>query len=173
MSIPLTILTGALGAGKTTLIQAVLPNLQDVAYLKSEFGPINTDSALISNTQQNNTQKSNLLATIELSNGCLCCTQVGQLKESLKELIDKYTPKRIIYETSGSAFPASIALQINEMTKNDPEPLNIHIDAIVTVIDCINFVGYEDKSYTAKIQAKYTDRNRACIFVFQFTEPPL
>jgi G3E family GTPase len=57
-------------------------------------------------------------------------------------------------ETSGSAFPAQIAWQINEMER---ENVMIYLDTIVTVIDCANFKGYEDTSYTAKLQAQYTD----------------
>src|SRR6185503_15633930 len=56
-----------------------------------------------------------------------------------------------IIETSGSAFPAPIAWQLQEM-----EP-TFKLDAIFTVIDCVNFKGYEDTSYTAKLQAQYTD----------------
>ena len=53
---------------------------------------------------------------------------------------------------SGSAFPAPIAWQIREM-KNE----GFILDSIITVVDCINFRGYEDTSYTAKMQAQYTD----------------
>ena len=57
-------------------------------------------------------------------------------------------------ETSGSAFPAPIAIQIRMLAR---ENKGIHLDSIITVIDCVNFRGYEDNSYTAKLQAKYTD----------------
>ncbi|CAO3664240.1 unnamed protein product [Rhizopus stolonifer] len=66
----------------------------------------------------------------EMVNGCMCCVLVGQMKLALQELKEKYNPDRIIIETSGSAFP---------------------------VVDCENFNGYEDTSYTAKLQAQYTD----------------
>lgn len=74
------------------------------------------------------------------------------MKLALLELKEKYNPDRIIVETSGSAFPAPIAWQIREMEED-----GFVLDSIVTVIDCENFKGYEDTSYTAKMQAQYTD----------------
>lgn len=57
-----------------------------------------------------------------------------------------------LFYDSGSAFPAPIAWQIREM-----EPEGFTLDSIITVVDCVNFRGYEDTSYTAKLQAQYTD----------------
>ncbi|KAJ3061515.1 hypothetical protein HDU98_002576 [Podochytrium sp. JEL0797] len=88
----------------------------------------------------------------EMMNGCLCCVLVGQMKNALLDIKEQYNPDRIIIETSGSAFPAPIAWQIRQL---DSEGFTL--DAIITVIDCVNFTGYEDTSYTAKMQAKYTD----------------
>lgn len=53
---------------------------------------------------------------------------------------------------SGSAFPGPVAWQIRDM-----EPEGFTLDSIITVVDCINFTGYEDTSYTAKLQAQYSD----------------
>jgi G3E family GTPase len=57
-------------------------------------------------------------------------------------LIDaaKYNPARIIVETSGSAFPAPIAIQIRKLSRENE---GIHLDSIVTVVDCVHFRGYE------------------------------
>ncbi|KAJ2958508.1 hypothetical protein NQZ79_g5932 [Umbelopsis isabellina] len=74
------------------------------------------------------------------------------LKNEFGDTEEKYKPDRIVVETSGSAFPAPIAWQIREM-----EPDGFALDSIATVVDCVNFVGYEDTSYTAKLQAQYTD----------------
>ncbi|KAI9140587.1 CobW/HypB/UreG, nucleotide-binding domain-containing protein [Paraphysoderma sedebokerense] len=87
-------------------------------------------------------------------NGCLCCVLVGQMKNALLEMKEKFNPDRIIIESSGSAFPAPIAWQINQLRN---EGAGVHLDSIITVIDCVNFRGYEDTSYTAKLQAQYTD----------------
>jgi G3E family GTPase len=53
---------------------------------------------------------------------------------------EKYNPARIIVETSGSAFPAPIAIQIRQLTR---ENKGIYLDSIVTVVDCVNFRGYD------------------------------
>jgi len=55
-------------------------------------------------------------------------------------LTEKYSPARIIVETSGSAFPAPIAVQIRQLTQ---ENKGVHLDSIITVVDCVHFRGYE------------------------------
>ncbi|KAJ3047099.1 hypothetical protein HK097_000240, partial [Rhizophlyctis rosea] len=120
-----------------------LPPGYKVVLLKNEFGDVKVDSELA--------RASNIQVT-EMLNGCMCCVLVGQMKNALLEIRDTQNPDRIIIETSGSAFPAPIAWQIRELATE-----NFTLDAIITVIDCVNFTGYEDTSYTAKMQAKYTD----------------
>ena len=118
--------------------------------LKNEFGDVAVDSTLA--------QEQNISQVQEISNGCLCCTLVGQFKSALEEIIDSYAPDRILIETSGSAFPAPIAWQLRQLEQERQHlPVNVKLDGIVTVIDCLNFRGYEDTSYTAKMQAQYTD----------------
>lgn len=56
-------------------------------------------------------------------------------------------PDRIIIESSGSAFPATLAIQIRQLA-----PEGFALDSVVTVIDCLNFAGYEDTSPTAKVR---------------------
>ncbi|KAI8379280.1 CobW/HypB/UreG, nucleotide-binding domain-containing protein [Radiomyces spectabilis] len=144
--IPITVFTGFLGSGKTTTILGLLKRLPEeykVCLLKNEFGDIAVDSQLA---------KESNIGVQEMVNGCLCCVLVGQMKLALMELKEKYNPDRIIVETSGSAFPAPIAWQIREMA-----PDGFVLDSIITVVDCVNFTGYEDTSYTAKLQAQYTD----------------
>ncbi|KAG8858647.1 hypothetical protein FRC20_011974 [Serendipita sp. 405] len=77
------------------------------------------------------------------------------MKTALLEIHESFSPDRIIIETSGSAFPATLAFQIRELEKETNGAFKL--DAIVTVIDAENFAGYEDTSTTAKMQAAYTD----------------
>ncbi|KAG0227985.1 hypothetical protein BGW42_002487 [Actinomortierella wolfii] len=145
-AIPITVFTGFLGSGKTTIILGLLKTLPTdykVCLLKNEFGDVAVDSELA---------KEGNIEVQEMLNGCMCCVLIGQMKLGLLEIKEKYNPDRIIIETSGSAFPAPIAWQIRQM-END----GFVLDSIVTVIDCVNFQGYEDVSYTAKLQAQYTD----------------
>lgn len=152
MSIPVTVFTGFLGSGKTTVLLSLiskLPKDYKVAILKNEFGDNEIDSKLISQTAKG---KGSQLAVQEMLNGCLCCVLVGQMKTALLEIKERFKPDRILIETSGSAFPAPIAWQVRQLSGE-----GFVLDAIITVVDCVNFMGYEDNSYTAKLQAQYTD----------------
>ncbi|KAI9349530.1 CobW/HypB/UreG, nucleotide-binding domain-containing protein [Obelidium mucronatum] len=162
-SIPVTVFTGFLGAGKTTILLALLaqiPSEYNVVVLKNEFGDVKVDSQLLGNSTGTTSDQTdgepvkagNSIKVTEMLNGCLCCVLVGQMKNALLDIKEKFNPDRIIIETSGSAFPAPIAWQIRQL-----QPDGFTLDAIITVIDCVNFTGYEDTSYTAKMQAKYTD----------------
>lgn len=68
---------------------------------------------------------------------------------------DKYRPDRVIIESSGSALPATLALQIRQLEEEYIG--DFKLDSIVTVIDAENFAGYDDESPTAKLQAKFCD----------------
>ncbi|KAL9602401.1 MAG: hypothetical protein Q9219_001824 [cf. Caloplaca sp. 3 TL-2023] len=147
--IPITIVTGFLGSGKTTLILNLIPQLPHtykLALLKNEFGDVAIDSQLASSTAISGVQ--------ELLNGCICCNLVGQLGDALESLRKDVAPDRIIIETSGSAFPATLAMEVNRLGR---ETGNYVLDGVVVVIDVENWKGYEDTSYTAKMQQKYTD----------------
>ncbi|TLD31590.1 hypothetical protein PspLS_02547 [Pyricularia sp. CBS 133598] len=151
--IPITIVTGFLGSGKTTLILNLVPQLRKtnpeykLALLKNEFGDLAVDSQLASSGAVAGVQ--------ELLNGCICCNMVGQLSDALSELRASVRPHRIVIETSGSAFPATLALEVNRLAR---ETRGAYVlDGVVSVIDVENWQGYEDTSYTAKIQARYTD----------------
>jgi G3E family GTPase len=147
--IPITIVTGFLGSGKTTILLNLIPQLPKtykLALLKNEFGDVAVDSQLAS-TQS-------ISGVRELLNGCICCNLVGQLSDALDQLRSEVTPDRIVIETSGSAFPATLAMEVNRLAR---EGGNFVLDGVISVIDVENWEGYEDTSYTAKIQAKYTD----------------
>jgi G3E family GTPase len=142
--IPITILTGFLGSGKTTLILNLLsqlPSTYKLALLKNEFGDLAVDSLL--------TNAPSISSVKEILNGCICCNLVGQLGDALQAL-KEYEPNRIVIETSGSAFPATLAMEVNRLEE-------FVLDGVVVVIDVENWKGYEDTSYTAKLQARYTD----------------
>jgi G3E family GTPase len=91
----------------------------------------------------------------ELLNGCICCNLVGQLGPALLELRDIASPDRIIIETSGSAFPATLAMEVNRLIREHPG--SFALDGVISVIDVENWQGYDDTSVTAKMQATYTD----------------
>ncbi|KAG6985296.1 hypothetical protein G7Y79_00118g101940 [Physcia stellaris] len=141
-SIPITIITGFLGSGKTTLILNLIPQLPKdyrLALLKNEFGDVAIDSQLASS--------SSISGVKELLNGCICCNLVGQLGDALETLRKDVKPARIIIETSGSAFPATLAMEVNRLGR---ETGCFALDGVIVVIDVENWKGYEDTSYTAK-----------------------
>ncbi|KAI0525721.1 CobW/HypB/UreG [Xylaria bambusicola] len=151
--IPITIVTGFLGSGKTTLLLNLVPQLRAtnpayrLALLKNEFGDVAIDSQLAASSAVSGVQ--------ELLNGCICCNLVGQLGPALAELRDTVRPDRIVIETSGSAFPATLAIEVNRIAR---ETGGLYVlDGVVSVIDVENWSGYEDTSFTARLQARYTD----------------
>ncbi|KAF9692579.1 hypothetical protein EKO04_009407 [Ascochyta lentis] len=147
--IPITIVTGFLGSGKTTLILNLiqqLPKDYKLALLKNEYGDVAVDSQLASSQAISGVQ--------ELLNGCICCNLVGQLSDALEQLSNDVQPDRIVIETSGSAFPATLAMEVNRLSRETGKYV---LDGVMSVIDVENWKGYEDTSYTAKIQARYTD----------------
>lgn len=147
--IPITVITGFLGAGKTTILLNLIPQLPKgykLALLKNEFGDVAIDSQLASTSAISGVQ--------ELLNGCICCNLVGQLEDALNTLRNEVAPDRIIIETSGSAFPATLAMEVNRLSR---ETGHYILDGVVMIIDVENWKGYEDTSYTAKLQARYTD----------------
>ena len=79
---------------------------------------------------------------------------MGQLGDALETLRRDVSPDRIVIETSGSAFPATLAMEVNRLSR---ETDNFVLDGVVVVIDVENWKGYDDTSYTAKMQARYTD----------------
>jgi G3E family GTPase len=123
-----------------------LPKTYKLALLKNEYGDVAVDSQLATSSAISGVQ--------ELLNGCICCNLVGQLSEALETLARDVTPDRIVIETSGSAFPATLAMEVNRLARDTGRYV---LDGVMSVIDVENWKGYEDTSYTAKIQAKYTD----------------
>ena len=142
--VPVTVLTGCLGAGKTTVIRWLLRQLPPgytCAWLKNEYGDAGVDKMVAQDAR---------VAVKEIVNGCLCCTKVGELADALRALHD-LGPHRILVEASGSALPGPLVWEIAK------EAEIVRIDGVVTVVDCANFARINNFSRTAKIQAKCTD----------------
>lgn len=143
--IPTTVIMGFLGSGKTTIIMSLVEHLakqkQKVVYIKNEVGAADLDTKLM---------KGKVTDVKELLNGCICCTLVGSLVNSIDELIDKYQPDRFIIESAGTADPASMALAVSSHPR-------LSRDGVISIIDVVNFDGYEDLNMVARRQAEFTD----------------
>ncbi len=123
------IISGFLGAGKTTLIKKLIESdlkKERLAIIENEFGEVSIDGDLLKGTN---------IDMKEISSGCICCSLVGDFKEAIKEIVKKYSPDRILIEPSGVA-------KLSDIIKSCKEIENIKIDNIYTVIDVLNYNSY-------------------------------
>jgi cobalamin biosynthesis protein CobW len=128
--IPVTIITGFLGSGKTTLIRNLIQNADGrrLAVIVNEFGEMGIDGEILKSCCTNEED------VLELSNGCLCCTvQEEFLPVMLKLMERKDTIDHIIIETSGLALPKPLLHAFN-WPELKPQ---ITVDAVVTVVDAV------------------------------------
>ncbi|QUY53292.1 GTP-binding protein [Psychrobacter pacificensis] len=114
-NIPCTLVTGFLGAGKTTVINHLLatkPNDERWALLINEFGRIGIDGALLASSQDNELEQQNI-AMREVSGGCICCTSQLPLQIAISRLLNDHHPRRLLIEPTGLAHPRELILQLS------------------------------------------------------------
>ena len=103
--VPATVITGFLGAGKTTLIRHLLQNAQGrrLALIINEFGDVGVDGELVKGCNDASCPEEDI---VELANGCICCTVADDFLPTMQKLLDRPNPpEHIIIETSGLALP--------------------------------------------------------------------
>lgn len=131
MKIPATVVTGFLGAGKTTLIRHLLENAQGrrLALLINEFGDLGIDRALIDGCGIAECREEDI---VELTNGCICCTVADDFLPAMEKLLDRPAPPdHIVIETSGLALPKPLVQAFNW-----PEVRSrVTVDGVITVVD--------------------------------------
>jgi len=128
--VPCTIVTGFLGAGKTTLVRHVLENAdRRLAVIVNEFGDVGIDGEILKSCGVENCPED---AIVELANGCLCCTVADDFVPALKSLLDRPNPpEHIVIETSGLALPKPLVKAFNW-----PEIASrVTVDGVVAVVD--------------------------------------
>lgn len=129
--IPATIVTGFLGAGKTSLIQHLLKNAggKRLALIINEFGELGVDGEIVKGCKIEGCPEENI---VELANGCICCTVADDFLPTMKALIDRGTPPdHIVIETSGLALPKPLVKAFNW-----PEiRTRVTVDGVVAVVD--------------------------------------
>ena len=123
-SVPVVLLSGYLGAGKTTWINRLLAHTKDrLVVIVNDFGSVNIDAALIAERHDD---------TIELTNGCVCCAIGGSLADVMLDISDRETrPDAVVIECSGVADPSVVA-EYAYLT-------GFHLSAIVTLVDAIQW----------------------------------
>jgi G3E family GTPase len=152
--IPVSILTGFLGAGKSSLLNRILkdPATSNTAVIINEFGEVGIDNLLVESSGD---------ALLELSNGCLCCTIRGELIDTLASLMDglqtgRLQPiHRVVIETTGLADPAPV---MQSVMGNPVIAQNFVLDGVVTVVDAVNGLSTLDRHIEAVKQVAVADR---------------
>ncbi len=129
--IPVTILTGFLGAGKTTLIRnLILKNkAKKLAVIINEFGDLGVDGEIVKQCSDETCPEENIL---ELANGCICCTVADDFIPTMKSLLEgQYLPEHILIETSGLALPKPLlkAFEWPEIRSR------LTVDSVLAVVD--------------------------------------
>ena len=121
----INIISGFLGAGKTTLIKKLLGGAfegERVILLENEYGEVGVDGGFMKDTG---------IQVTELNSGCICCTLVGDFSRALDELMDKYNPDRIIIEPSGVGKLSDIRRVVTDMMDEH----DIYLEGSATVAD--------------------------------------
>jgi G3E family GTPase len=152
--IPVTLLTGFLGSGKTTVLNHILkqPGMADTAVIVNEFGEIGLDHLLVESATDD---------IVLLNSGCLCCTVRGDFAETLLNLfVGRASGKvphfvRVVIETTGLADPAPI---LHTLISDPLVAARYSLDGVVTTIDAVNGAGTLDRQPEAVKQAAVADR---------------
>lgn len=152
--IPVTLLTGFLGSGKTTVLNHVLkePGMAATAVIVNEFGEIGVDHLLVERSSED---------VVLLNSGCLCCTVRGDIVDTLTNLfVDRVKGKvpyftRVAIETTGLADPAPI---LHTLMTDPIVAARYMLDGVVTTVDAVNGSSTLDRQPEAVKQAAVADR---------------
>ena len=128
----LDIITGFLGAGKTTLINRLLAEAyigEKPFLIENEFGKVGIDDSLIEDKE---------VQVRLLSSGCICCTLKNDFVEGITQVVNQYAPSRIIIEPTGLAAPSDILLACEEAGKAVP----VRVNAFLTLVNAKNFLRF-------------------------------
>jgi G3E family GTPase len=158
-ALPVTLLSGFLGSGKTSLLKHILENRESkrVAVIVNEISEINIDAMALQGAKLLQTEEK----LVEMSNGCICCTLREDLLKQLRELHSSGKYDAVLIESSGIAEP----MQVAETFFLDPDGLGTlqHIaplDTCVTVVDASTLRKYmQDNDGTEKIDPKGIEEN--------------
>ena len=120
------IISGFLGAGKTTLIKKLLDEAfkgEKIVLIENEFGEIGIDGGFLKDAG---------VEITEMNSGCICCSLVGDFGTALKKVLADYAPDRIIIEPSGVGKLSDVIAAVEGVQKDEP---NLHLNSFVTVVD--------------------------------------
>ncbi len=145
----ITIISGFLGAGKTTFITLLLNHIfrdEKCVLIENEFGDASVDARLL--------DSSTALTVTELNSGCICCSLSGQLSTAVSEIIKTYAPDRIIIEPSGVARLSDLIKTIHQLSDIWP----LHLDPSMTILGTAKSPAYLKQFQSIlRNQIQYTD----------------
>ncbi len=124
--VKINVISGFLGAGKTTLIKKLLTGKlreEKVILLENEYGEVGVDGSFMKDAG---------ITVTELNSGCICCTLAGDFQKSIDELIDTYHPDRILIEPTGVGKLSEIIAAVHEASERHPE---LEVGGCATVVD--------------------------------------
>ena len=139
------IVSGFLGAGKTTLIKKLLKEaLADtkVVLIENEFGEIGIDGGFLKEAE---------IEIKEMNSGCICCSLVGDFGASLKEVLDTYAPERILIEPSGVGKLSDVMKAVEDVVSEEEVQLNSAV-AVVDAMKCKMYMKNFGEFFTNQIE---------------------
>ena len=148
--LPVTVLSGFLGAGKTTVLTHILNNRQNkkVAVIVNDMSEINIDSAMVQNEVELSHKEEKL---VEMSNGCICCTLREDLLLEVNKLAKEGRFDYLVIESTGISEPLPVA---ETFTFADEDGVSLSdvskLDTMVTVVDAVNFLKDYDEAKSLK-----------------------
>ncbi len=165
--IKIDIVSGFLGAGKTTLIKKLLKEALDsqkVVLIENEFGEIGIDGGFL---------KEAGIEIREMNSGCICCSLVGDFGTSLKEVIETYHPERILIEPSGVGKLSDVMKAVNDVEAETGSALNSAV-AVVDAKKCkmfiknfgeffVNQIEHAGTIILSRTDAMSEDKIKACV----------
>ena len=151
-NLPVTVLSGFLGAGKTTVLTNVLNNRQGkkVAVIVNDMSEINIDQSMIQNDVSLNHKEEKL---VEMSNGCICCTLREDLLVEVAKLAKSKKFDYLLIESTGISEPLPVAETFTFKDESGTSLSDIStLDTMVTVVDAVNFLkDYDEAKYLQEV----------------------
>ncbi len=153
-AIPITVLTGFLGSGKTTVLNHLVhqPELARSLVIINEFGEVGLDHMLVTHSAED--------GVVEMSSGCLCCTIRKDLVQTLKDITWRFSIRgerlfdRVLIETTGLADPAPI---LNTLIGDESVTQHYRLDGVVSTVDAVNGLPTIDSQVEAGRQVAVAD----------------
>jgi G3E family GTPase len=140
---PVTVITGPLCGGKTTLLRHIVATVpQKLAILMNEFGEIAIDSQIVEGKN---------VRMAELGGGCVCCALIGEFEAAVDEIITTVAPDRIVVEATGVAEPDALIMDIQDNLTS------VWLDGVIAVADADALVRFPQLGQTTRLQIEAAD----------------